>query len=76
MERTYYECRDWYMAAYCISRGLALPQAYHRPDGWMIFCFDDPPMLKMLREWNDPETTANLREFITAEKYLRGLKSH
>jgi hypothetical protein len=70
---TLYDVRDIYCAAFAIAKGLKLENTYRDPNGWYIFQFDAVPMQDVMREWNSNTSTVNTREFIAAEKYLRGL---
>lgn len=72
-EKSLYDVRDIYCAAFAIARGIRMENTYRDLNGWYIFQFDAVAMQDVMRDWNSPTSTVNTRDFIAAEKYLRGL---
>lgn len=69
-----YEVRDFYCAAYAIARGLDMEAYYlNTSTGFFNFQFPYQPMEQMMSEWYGPAPQVDVRKFIAAEKYIRGL---
>lgn len=69
-----YDLRDIYCSAYAIARGVDMVGFFkNEKTGYWNFQFPWHPMQQILQEWHSSEPTVNVRQFIAAEKYLRGL---
>lgn len=70
----YYEVHDLFFAAFCVARGETLRDCYRRPDGWVIFRFDNTPRIRdLMLEAESRDTKVGYQEWRAAEKYVRGM---
>lgn len=70
----YYEVHDLFFATFCVARGLELRKVYRRPDGWVIFCFDNVARIReLMLEAERPTTQVGYQEWRASEKYVRGM---